>query len=478
MDDESDADSGLKRRASARVGSVLREKWHLDRLLGLGGMAAVYEATHRNGSRAAIKMLHLEYSLEGDARRRFLREGYIANSVGHPGALRILDDDVAEDGAAFVVMELLLGETLNARAERCGGSLPPEELVGYVDALLDILASAHEQGVVHRDIKPDNVFLTQEGAVRLLDFGIARLRSARPGSLATVGESTFGTPAFMPPEQALGRSAEIDSRSDLWAVGGVMFTLLSGRAMHLGQSLNEQLVLHASVAAPPLETVAPSVPKPIQAVVDRALAFEKTKRWPSAQAMQTALREAQRQLGWPVSVSVHRSASSASPEPARGAVADSPPAKTALAVTAHGVPQGATSRKGPLLAGLIAAVVLTGGAVAIGLGFGRRPGEGLAPGRAADIAAAATATATSIPASSVPIVAPAAPLAGPSIRVEAVGSPTASARVASSLPSSSAGTPRAPAVPSAKVGSPPKPSSTPSATPAAPAPDDWLTHQH
>src|SRR5271155_4280902 len=99
-------------RAQARVGSTLRDKWRLDVLLGVGGMAAVYAATHRNGSRAAVKMLHLELSIDAEVRRRFLREGYVANSVGHAGAVRVIDDDAIEDGSAFIVMDLLVGETL------------------------------------------------------------------------------------------------------------------------------------------------------------------------------------------------------------------------------------------------------------------------------------------------------------------------------------------------------------------------------
>src|SRR4029079_12876235 len=102
--------SGVVERARARIGRVLREKWTLDELLGVGGMAAVYAATHRTGSRVAIKILHAEQSEDSDTRRRFLREGYAANAVGHPGVVRVLDDD-AEDGEAFIVMDLLEGET-------------------------------------------------------------------------------------------------------------------------------------------------------------------------------------------------------------------------------------------------------------------------------------------------------------------------------------------------------------------------------
>src|SRR5204863_7352423 len=111
-------------RAEARIGSLLKDKWRLDRLLGVGGMASVYAATHRNKKRAAVKMLHREYSSDPAIRERFLREGYLANSVGHRGVVTVDDDDVAEDGLAFIVLELLDGETLEQRWRRNDRRLP------------------------------------------------------------------------------------------------------------------------------------------------------------------------------------------------------------------------------------------------------------------------------------------------------------------------------------------------------------------
>lgn len=484
MDKDGEVDQGPEDRARARLGSVLREKWRLDRLLGIGGMAEVYEASHRNGSRAAIKILHMEYSRDADAKRRFLREGYIANSVGHPGAVRVIDDDIADDGSAFIVMELLEGETLDARAQRNGGIIPAEEMVRAADSLLDILAAAHDNGIIHRDIKPENVFVTREGAVRLLDFGIARLSGVRPGSLATVAGSMFGTPAFMPPEQAIGRTAEIDARSDLWAVGGVMFALLSGRLMHLGESLNEQLVLHASVATVPLATVAPSVPAPILAVVDRALAFEKARRWPDARAMQQALRDAQRELGWVVSTSAPLPAT-----PARAAVdafspsfsagfAASPPASIALAVTAHGKSQGiAPVRESSFRTGLVAAGILALGMMALGVGFGRRVGA--SSERSSALSDGPAPAPTSPLMSSSPIVAPVLEPSRPTILVDAPTGSTVSTGAPSTRPLGAAPGPHPASSMQVKAPSPPKPASTPSAAPSVPVPpDDWLTRQH
>src|SRR5689334_22273014 len=159
-----------------RVGNTLRDKWRLDRLIDVGGMAAVYAATHRNGNRVAIKVLHAEAGLVPGVRERFLKEGYVANRVGHAGAVRVLDDDVCEEGAVFLVMELLEGETLHARVARGGGRLPADDVLCIMDRVLDVLVAAHAVDVLHRDIKPPNIFITLAGEVKLLDFGIARLR--------------------------------------------------------------------------------------------------------------------------------------------------------------------------------------------------------------------------------------------------------------------------------------------------------------
>ena len=222
--------------ARRRIGSILRGKWQLDTLLGVGGMAAVYAATHRNGTRAAVKILHPELSTESEYRSRFLREGRLANAVGHDGAVKILDDDVGENGTVFHVLELLDGESLERRSLRLGGRLPENEVLWTAYQLLDVLAAAHERGIVHRDIKPDNLFLTRSGSLqgaRLRDRSLARSCRRQPQPLPA--GDVIGTPAFMPPrEQARGLHDEVDAGSDLFAVGATMFTLLSGQLLHDG----------------------------------------------------------------------------------------------------------------------------------------------------------------------------------------------------------------------------------------------------
>ncbi len=283
----------LLHRAQARLGSTLRDKWRLDQLLGLGGTAAVYASTHRNGSRAAVKILHAELSIHPLVRQRFLREGYAANAVGHDGAVKVIDDDEAHDGSLFLVTELLEGESLEERRLRCGGRLSEREVLLVTNQLLDVLAAAHDHGIIHRDLKPDNVFLTRSGQVKVLDFGIARLRELS----TTTKEGTqigaaMGTPAYMAPEQALGLWDDVDALSDLWAWGATMFHLLSGSVVHEGRTVNEQLLSAMTKPARPLASVAPGMNAAVEALVDRALEFEKDKRWPDARSMQQAVRKA------------------------------------------------------------------------------------------------------------------------------------------------------------------------------------------
>lgn len=285
-----DRPSDLEVYANRRVGTILRGKYRIDRLLGVGGMAVVYKATHRNQAEFAVKMLHPDLSLREDVRGRFLREGYAANSVKHPGAVLVVDDDIAEDGSAFLVMELLDGEGVETLFERKGRRVPAREAAAIVLQMLDVLAAAHDKGIVHRDIKPANLFVTRDGTVKILDFGIARARDAAiSGEGATGSGLLLGTPAFMPPEQALAKSSEIDGQTDLWAAGATFYTLVSGQLVHEGDNSAQVMVYAATTHAGPLSAVAPQVPRVMAQVIDRALAFEKQLRWPTAASMRDAL---------------------------------------------------------------------------------------------------------------------------------------------------------------------------------------------
>jgi serine/threonine-protein kinase len=283
-------------RIHARVGKTLKDKWRIDRLIGVGGMAAVYACTHRNGNTVAVKVLHPEMSANKEARTRFLREGYAANKVKHPGAVVVLDDDVDEDGSVFLVMELLEGEALADLWERTNGKVSVEQILLVAYQLLDVLAAAHDKTILHRDIKPDNIFLLESGGVKLLDFGLARLRELSAQSNATRQGHTMGTPAYMAPEQARARWEEVDARTDLWALGATMFKLLAGRSVHEAPTVNEQLLAAMTQPAPRLASMVPGVPAVVAAVVDRALEFHKKDRWPDARRMQQAVYTAYEEL--------------------------------------------------------------------------------------------------------------------------------------------------------------------------------------
>ena len=291
-------------RAQERVGTVLNDKWTLERLIGIGGMAAVYAGLHRNGARAAIKVLHPSYARRPEIRERFLREGYAANRVNHSGVVKVLDDDIIEggpdDGGAFLVMELLEGQSVEDRIEK-GPPIAERELLAIMRAVLDVLDVAHKAGVVHRDLKPENLFLArnpekpdEKPKIKILDFGLARIAE---GSNKTMAGVAIGTPSYMPPEQAAGRVFEVDHRSDLFAVGASCFRILAGRTVHPAEGALAICARMAKEPAPKLRSVAPNVSEDTANVIDKALEFKREDRWQDAASMRDAAKDAIDALG-------------------------------------------------------------------------------------------------------------------------------------------------------------------------------------
>jgi serine/threonine-protein kinase len=286
-------------RGASMVGRVLSGKWRVERLLGEGGSSIVYAAAHRNGRCVAIKVLRDELAQKPKARKRFLREGYLANQVKHPGAVAVLDDDVDDDGTVFLVMELLEGETLARKNSRRSDRLALSGVLSVADQVLDVLTAAHASGIIHRDVKPENVFISRDGTIKLLDFGIARLCDPRTNAAAssfTGTDAAMGTLGFMAPEQARGRFRDVDARTDVWAVGALLFRCLTGRLVHSGETPNELLIASATQPAPPIGSFAPDVPPEVALVIDRALYIDKQDRWQSARSMQEALRAVRGEL--------------------------------------------------------------------------------------------------------------------------------------------------------------------------------------
>jgi serine/threonine-protein kinase len=293
-------DPGTDDQAVERVGTVLNDKWTLERLVGVGGMAAVYAGRHRNGARAAVKVLHPELARYKEVRERFQREGYAANKVDHPGVVKVLDDDVVsagpDAGTAYLVMELLQGESLQDRLER-GVVVGEREFLDLSSDVLEVLQKAHERGVVHRDLKPENLFFARDEAepgktrVKVLDFGLARLLDSQ--AITTYGLA-LGTPSFMSPEQAGGRVDEIDGRTDLFSLAATGFRLRAGRRIHEADSPVEVVAMMARLPAPRIGTIVPDVSAPFARVIDRALEFKREDRYESANAMRA---DVQRALG-------------------------------------------------------------------------------------------------------------------------------------------------------------------------------------
>jgi serine/threonine protein kinase len=275
------------------LGTVLREKYRIDRVLGVGGTAVVYAVTHRNRRRFALKLLHPDLSRRPDVRARFTREGYVANTVEHPSIVEVLDDDVDDHGSAFLVMELLEGVSVDALSATIATSSPRAALE-LAEQLLDALDHAHQKSIIHRDIKPSNLFVTRAGTLKVLDFGVARLRDRAAPTTQT--GATLGTPAFMAPEQARSQNGALDARVDIWAVGATLFTLLSGKHVHEGEGARDVLIRCATEPPRTLASVMPDARRELVELVDRALRVDPDERFESATAMRDAVREVMRRV--------------------------------------------------------------------------------------------------------------------------------------------------------------------------------------
>ena len=268
-----------------RVGEVLASKYLLEELLGSGGMGHVYRAVNQHVGRAvAIKVLRAEHAQNSQVVERFLREARAANLVRHPNVVDVLDIGKEDGGAPFIVQELLSGEDLAHLVARRGGKLPVEEVCDLMLPVIDAVAEAHAHGVVHRDIKPENVFLAkgkppQGPTPKLLDFGISKVRA--PDLRATEVGMMMGTPAYMAPEQVQG-AREADPRSDVWALGVMMFELIAGRMPFDMQDAPALFVAIATKDAPTLLEVGADVTPAISRLVERCLRRRPDDRYPSA----------------------------------------------------------------------------------------------------------------------------------------------------------------------------------------------------
>jgi serine/threonine protein kinase len=398
------------------VGAVLAGKYEVKRLIGKGGMGSVYEGVHREiGKRVAIKLLETEHSRADEIAARFRREGRAASRIESEHVVQVFDVGEDPTHGLYMVMEFLVGEDLAVRLER-------ENLLDVAVAV-DIawqtargLAKAHAAGVIHRDLKPGNVFLTRRddgtAAVKLVDFGISKLMAqdvahAHGAPAPGAGEvpassqpitqhgSAVGTPQYMSPEQAQGHA--IDHRADVWALGAVLYEMLAGRPAYDLLENYEQTIFAIVLRRPPsLAEVAPWVPPPVVAIVHAALEHDLARRLPDCATFARELSEVARMpdlgarpSGLPhAPIALTRRSSDDEKVvvvPPGGPAASASPTEPPATVTgvsvktdAHDsiVPEAPPPRRSSRFA--IAAVLLTG-AVAAGAGFvmlkGRPPSQ-------------------------------------------------------------------------------------------------------
>ncbi|MFO0640616.1 MAG: protein kinase [Polyangiaceae bacterium] len=275
---------------AARVGQVIKGKWTIEALLGVGGMAAVYSAVHRNSTRAALKILHADFAREKTVVERFLREAYVSNKVGHPATVQVQDDDVTENGEPYLVMELLEGETVRDAWKKCGRTMPVVRVLQIAERVLDCLVACHAINVIHRDLKPANIFITDIGDIKVLDFGVAQMRDATSERTAT--GTALGTPAYMSPEQAMGLVDQLDGRADLFSVGAMIHALVTGHRINNGRTEQEALVMAATKPVPSVARLAPNLPLEVIALTDKSLQWDRRNRFADAGEMQSAVLEA------------------------------------------------------------------------------------------------------------------------------------------------------------------------------------------
>ena len=270
-------------------------------LLGEGGMGRVYSAEHASlGKKVAVKVLHREYAQSATLVERFFEEARAASQIGHDHIVDVQDFGMLEGfGVPFFVMEFLPGESLSDLLKR-ERRLPLEAASSIVLQLLDALSAAHKRGIIHRDLKPDNIFLlpkkNEKYFVKLLDFGVAKLITENPGGKAlTQAGALVGTPRYMSPEQASGKSHQTDGRADLYSVGIIFYEMLCGRAPFLEVQFSELVLAHITTPPPPPRSIEPSVTPAIENVILKSLEKQSKDRYLNAddmaRAVQTALAE-------------------------------------------------------------------------------------------------------------------------------------------------------------------------------------------
>ena len=293
----------LEEDSGSLVGKALDGQYHIEALLGKGGMGAVYRARHiLLGDRVAIKVLPPEMRSNTEWLRRFQREGQAARRFRHPNAVTVYDLRTSGDGTIYLVMEYVEGNTLDVELKK-RGRFTPAEAVGVLGPIMSVLNAAHAMGVVHRDLKPENIMLGKattggEPTVKLLDLGIAKLREVAGAEKTgntnlTIAGQMLGTPYYMSPEQwgelPDDGNAEIDGRADIYSLGVVLYEIISATRPFKGFTLAELRREHIQITPPSLHEIIPGVSEDFSRVIARAIAKDRSQRQATAGELEQEL---------------------------------------------------------------------------------------------------------------------------------------------------------------------------------------------